>query len=75
MSESTSPGPEWEEQPDGSRVPFVDGMRIVDRRDGGEQSAPIEHLVAREEADGRVVILGLDADCRAVYTTTLERRV
>jgi hypothetical protein len=24
--------------------------------------------------DGRVVILGLDTDCRAVYTTTLHRR-
>jgi hypothetical protein len=34
---------------------------------------PIEHLVAREEAAG-VVIVGLDADCRAVYTTTLKRR-
>jgi len=75
MSESTSPPPEWEDQPDGSRIRIVDGIRIVDRRDRAEQSAPIEHLVAREEADGRVVILGLDVDCRAVYTTTLERRV
>jgi len=43
--------------------------------DRTDESAPIQHLVARQEPDGRVVILGLDADGRAVYTTTLERRV
>jgi hypothetical protein len=37
------------------------------------RAATIEHLVARQEDDGRVVILGLDADRRAVYTTTLTR--
>jgi hypothetical protein len=46
-------------------------IRIVDRR---ERPGPIEHLFAREEEDGRVVILGLDVECRPVYTTTLERR-
>jgi hypothetical protein len=37
------------------------------------RAGTIEHLVACQENDGRVVILGLDADCRAVYTTTLTR--
>jgi hypothetical protein len=72
MPESTSQ-PEWEERPDGSRVRFVNGIRIIDRRDRAERPGTIEHLVARQEEDGRVVILGLDADCRAVYTTTLQR--
>jgi hypothetical protein len=77
-----SPKPEWEERPDGSRVRIVNGIRIVDRSDrsqpeqGGSEapaSGPIEHLVARQEEGGRVVILGLDVDCRPVYTTTLHR--
>jgi hypothetical protein len=54
-----------------STPPEWDEVRIVDRR---ERPGPIEHLFAREEEDGRVVILGLDVECRAVYTTTLERR-
>jgi hypothetical protein len=66
--------PEWEERKDGSRVRFVNGIRIVDRSDRTEpSSAKIEHLVARPEEDGRVVILGLDAAGRAVYTATLRR--
>jgi hypothetical protein len=73
MPEST-PQPEWEDRPDGSRVRFVNGIRIVDQRDRTERPGPMEHLVAREESDGRVVILGLDAEGRAVYTTTFERR-
>jgi hypothetical protein len=39
-----------------------------------ERPGLIEHLVARQEDDGRVVILGLDVDRRAVYTTTFNRR-
>jgi hypothetical protein len=77
-----SPKPEWEERPDGSRVRIVNGIRIVDRSDRsqppqGDGEAPpsgtIEHLVAHREEGGRVVIIGLDAECRAVYTTTLHR--
>jgi hypothetical protein len=81
MPENTPRKPEWEERPDGSRVRIVNGIRIVDRSDlrapqggaTGEPSGPIEHLVARQEEGGRVVILGLDVECRAVYTTTLHR--
>jgi hypothetical protein len=65
--------PRWEEQPDGSRMRRVNGIRIVDRRlqSRPQPSSPIEHLVASEEEGGRVVIVGLDAACRPVYTTTL----
>jgi hypothetical protein len=82
MPDNTPRKPEWEERPDGSRVRIVNGIRIVDRRDradpssgasGAEPSAPIEHLVAREEVDGQVMVLGLDAEGRVVYTTTLQR--
>jgi hypothetical protein len=79
MPENTPRKPEWEERPDGSRVRIVNGIRIVDRSDraepssGGEPSGAIEHLVAREEVDGQVIIDGLDAECRVVYTTTLHR--
>lgn len=59
----------WEEQPDGSRIRFVNGIRIIDRR---HQHTVIEHLVARRERDGRVVVIGLDAQRRAVYATTLN---
>jgi hypothetical protein len=74
--------PEWEERPDGSRVRIVNGIRIVDRSDRSQPpqgdgeappNGPIEHLVAHQEEGGRVVIIGLDAGCRAVYTTTLQR--
>jgi hypothetical protein len=82
MPDHTSGKPEWEERPDGSRVRIVNGIRIVDRSDRGQPghdnseappSGPIEHLVARQEEGGRVVILGLDVDSRPVYTTTLHR--
>ena len=82
MPDHTSRTPEWEERPDGSRVRIVNGIRIVDRTDrtqpsdGGDEprpNGPIEHLVARQEEEGRVVIIGLDAECHAVYTTTLRR--
>jgi hypothetical protein len=82
MAENTPRKPEWEERPDGSRVRIVNGIRIVDRRDradpssgasGAEPSGSIEHLVAREEVDGQVIVLGLDAECRVVYTTILQR--
>jgi hypothetical protein len=39
---------------------------------GPSAPGPIEHLVAREE-DGCVIIVGLDSDNRAVYSTTLAR--
>jgi hypothetical protein len=39
---------------------------------GPSAPGPIEHLVAREE-DGCVIIVGLDADRRAVYSATLSR--
>lgn len=69
MPESTG-YPKWEEQPDGSRVRLSNGIRIVDR---SSRAAPsrIEHLVALEEADGQVVVVGLDAGCRPIYTTAL----
>jgi hypothetical protein len=82
MPDHTSGTPEWEERPDGSRVRIVNGIRIVDRTDraqpsqGDDEPRPsgaIEHLVARPEEEGRVVIIGLDAECHAVYTTTLQR--
>jgi hypothetical protein len=69
------PNPEWEERADGSRVRYVNGIRIIDHTAGPTAPpGPIEHLVAVPEVYGRVVILGLDADGRAVYTTTLFRR-
>jgi hypothetical protein len=82
MADNTPRKPEWEERPDGSRIRMVNGIRIVDRSNRAEQpqaggdsepSGPIEHLVAREEVSGQVVILGLDTECRVVYTTTLHR--
>ncbi|HEX7300510.1 MAG TPA: hypothetical protein VF257_16050 [Solirubrobacteraceae bacterium] len=78
MAENTSRKPEWEERPDGTRVRMVNGIRIVDRSErspGNDAGAPgaIEHLVARQEVAGQVVILGLDDECRVVYTTTLHR--
>jgi hypothetical protein len=73
MSENPPQQPEWEERPDGTRVRIVNGIRIVDRSDRAASApGPIEHLVAREVEEG-LVILGLDANCRAVYSTTLAR--
>jgi hypothetical protein len=65
--------PRWEERPDGSRVRRVNGIRIVDRRLPGPEPEPtgIEHLVAQQDREGRVVIVGLEAACRPVYMTTL----
>jgi hypothetical protein len=68
--------PMWEEQPDGSRVRLTNGIRIVDRSTPRADLPPgpateIEHLVTWQEDGGRMVILGLDADRRPVYTTTL----
>jgi hypothetical protein len=74
MPDNTPRKPDWEERPDGSRVRMVNGIRIVDRTGPRESPpGPIEHLVAREEVGGQVVILGLDAECRVVYMTTLRR--
>jgi hypothetical protein len=74
--------PQWEQQPDGSRVRFVNGIRIIDRTGHAQRElaameqlerahAAIEHLVALQEPDGQVVILGLDPTCRPVYRTVL----
>jgi hypothetical protein len=66
--------PIWDEQPDGSRVRLSNGIRIVDRTTrAGENAAAedIEHLVTWREPGGGVIVLGLDATCRPVYTTTL----
>ena len=61
MPENPSQQPPGEKRPDGPGAP------------ASNAPGPIEHLVAREEDTG-VVIVGLDAECRAVYTTTLKRR-
>jgi hypothetical protein len=75
MPDNTPQQPEWEEREDGSRVRIVNGIKIVDCSDRSEPPrGPIEHLVAREEEGGRLVILGLNAECRPVYTTTLHRQ-
>jgi hypothetical protein len=63
--------PAWEPRPDGSRTRITNGIRIT-------VSAPrartqIDHLVTWQEDGGSVRILGLDAGCRPVYTTTFDR--
>jgi hypothetical protein len=63
--------PKWEERPDGSRTRKVNGIRIVDRTTAADPRPGIEHLVAEHDEGGRVRIVGLDADCRPVYVTTL----
>jgi hypothetical protein len=62
---------DWSEQPDGSRVRWENGIRIVDRttRRGGPE---IEHLVTWPEQGGPVIVMGLDASCRPVYITALQ---
>jgi hypothetical protein len=56
----------WSEQPDGSRVRRLNGIRIVDR------TTRIQHLVTwQDEQAGQVVVMGVDARCRPVYITAL----
>ena len=62
---------EWAEQPDGSRVRWDNGIRIVDRGKRTPQTR-IEHLVTWPEQSGQVVVMGLDASCRPVYVTALQ---
>lgn len=75
MPEDT-PQPEWRTQPDGSRVRLSNGIRIVDRsaipQKALDDASSIEHLVTWKDEEGRVVIIGLDAGCRAVYSTVLQ---
>jgi hypothetical protein len=61
---------EWSERPDGSRVRWENGIRIVDRTPR-RPAAAIEHLVTWPEQGGQVVVMGLDASCRPVYITAL----
>lgn len=61
---------DWSEQPDGSRVRWENGIRIVDRTTR-RPAAAIEHLVTWPEQNGQVVVLGLDVSCRPVYITSL----
>jgi hypothetical protein len=61
---------EWTEQPDGSRVRWDNGIRIVDRTRRRPETQ-IEHLVTWPEQSGQVVVMGLDASCRPVYITAL----
>ena len=67
--------PEWKMQPDGSRVRLSNGITIIDRSARGAAAAgapsDIEHLITWRQAEGEVVILGLDDDCRPIYATTL----
>lgn len=69
--------PRWEQRPDGTRERLVNGIRIVDRTGAGDrpprrpEAPPVEHLVTWQEDGGRVIVLGLDADCKPVSTTTL----
>jgi hypothetical protein len=58
---------EWSRQPDGSRVRFENGIRIVDRT-----TPPIEHLVTWSEQGGQIIVMGLDRSCRPVYITALQ---
>jgi hypothetical protein len=61
---------EWTDQPDGSRVRVVNGIRIVDRTTRPVDTG-IEYLVTWQDADGRVVVEGLDETCHPVMRTTL----
>lgn len=66
---------QWEQQPDGSRVRYANGIRIVDR--GSRRALPeppasdVEHLVTWQEEGGRVIVLGLDAACKPRTITTM----
>jgi hypothetical protein len=61
---------DWSEQPDGSRVRWDNGIRIVDRTMRIPKNE-IEHLVTWPEQSGQVVVMGLDASCRPIYITAL----
>jgi hypothetical protein len=65
---------DWSEQPDGSRVRWDNGIRIVDRT-LRPPTTGIEHLVTWPEQSGQMVIMGLDASCRPVYITALQSSV
>jgi hypothetical protein len=65
---------DWAEQPDGSRVRYENGIRIVDRTTR-RRASDIEHLVTWPEQSGQVVVMGLDASCRPVYITALPSSV
>jgi hypothetical protein len=65
---------EWTEQPDGSRVRYENGIRIVDRTTR-RPATDIEHLVTWPEQSGQMVVMGLDASCRPVYITALPSSV
>jgi hypothetical protein len=62
---------DWKEQPDGSRVRWENGIRIVDRRTR-RRDPEIEHLVTWPEQGGQVMVMGLDASCRPIYITALQ---
>jgi hypothetical protein len=70
----TSIAMEWIELPDGSRAPWDNGIRIVDRTQRRRLPA-IEHLVTWPEQGGNVVVMGLDASCRPVYITALQSSI
>ena len=65
---------DWTEQPDGSRVRYENGIRIVDRTKRRPETG-IEHLVTWPEQSGQMVVMGLDASCRPVYITALPSSV
>jgi hypothetical protein len=65
---------DWTEQPDGSRVRWDNGIRIVDRTQR-ITTAAIEHLVTWPDRAGHMVVMGLDASCRPVYITALPSAV
>lgn len=64
---------DWEEQPDGTRVRWENGIRIVDRTTRCRPG--IEHLVTWPERGGQVMVMGLDACCRPVYITALQSSI
>jgi hypothetical protein len=65
---------DWNEQPDGSRVRWDNGIRIVDRTP--RIATPgIEHLITWPDQAGHMVVMGLDASCRPVYITALQSAV
>ena len=65
---------DWSWQPDGSRVRWDNGIRIVDRT-SPRPRPDIEHLVTWPDQGGQMVVMGLDASCRPVYITALQSSV